>query len=289
MEKYLPDEKMEKFKDLSPEDLREKSKDFNLNDIKNNMEMRDEDFKNRFGELTINENEKIINQAKEVSDFTKSNQFQKELIANEKYILYDKSIDWSKYTGKYNNQTKEIMEQLEMTNSPLLSSNKFLDPNEKIFIVISSSLEKETIRNYFKLLESVNTDVTFILRGVIGTPKKIIPTIEYINDLLVKNKNENPEEESNRYSFNIEINPKITQRFGIKKVPAVLFIKNYNPIVQEYKEVIGSPDKDELYWTAYGEASIDYALEEINKKAKSDGVDRLLKAMNQSQSYYKGK
>jgi len=176
------------------------------------------------------------------------------------------------------------MDQLETTNSPLLSKNKFLNPNEKIFIVISSSLKKETIRNYFKMLENVNTDVTFILRGVIGSPKKIMPTIDYINGLLVKDPSKDASDQANRYSFNVEINPKITRRFDVKQVPAVLFIKNYNPVVQEYKEIIGTPDKDELYWIAYGEASIDYALEQINQKAKSDGIERLLKAMNQS--YY---
>jgi len=283
MEKYLPDSKMKQF-EISPEELREKSKGLNLGEMKTNMEMNQTEFDKKFGEIQTVKSKSADEQAKEVSDFVRTDKFQKGVAENEKYILYDKSIDWSKYTGKYNNQTKEIMEQLETTNSPLLSKNKFLNPNEKIFIVISSSLEKETIRNYFKMLENVNTDVTFILRGVIGTPKKIMPTIEYINGLLVKDTSKDVNDQSNRYSFNVEINPKVTRRFDVKQVPAVLFIKNYNPVVQEYKEIIGTPDKDELYWIAYGEASIDYALEQINKKAKSDGIERLLKAMNQS--YY---
>ncbi|AII15597.1 conjugal transfer protein TrbC (plasmid) [Campylobacter iguaniorum] len=281
MDKYLPDSKTKQF-DISPEELREKSKDLNLNDIKSNMDMNQKQFDKKFGEIQTAKSKSAEEQAKEVSEYVRSDKFQKGVKENENYILYDKSIDWSKYTGKYNNHTKEIMQQLEATNSPLLSKNKFLNPNEKLFIVISSSLKKETIRNYFKLLEKVNTDVTFILRGVIGTPKKIMPTINYINDLLVKDPNGDPSDQNNRYSFNVEINPKITRRFDVKKVPAVLFIKNYNPVVQEFKDVIGTPDKDELYWIAYGEASIDYALEQINKKAKSDGIERLLKAMSQS-------
>lgn len=283
MDKYLPDSKMKRF-DIDPEKLREKSKGLNLEKMKTNMEMNRTEFDKKFGEIQTVKSKSADKQAKDVSDFVRTDKFQKGVTENEKYILYDKSIDWNKYAGKYNSQTKEIMEQLEATNSPLLSKNKFLNANEKIFIVISSSLKKETIRNYFKMLENVNTDVTFILRGVIGTPKKIMPTINYINDLLVKDPSKDPSDMTNRYSFNIEINPKVTRRFSVKKVPAVLFIKNYNPVVQEYKEVIGTPDKDELYWIAYGEASIDYALEQINTKAKSDGIDRLLKAMKQS--YY---
>jgi len=283
MDKYLPDNKMKQF-DISPEELREKSKDFNLSNMKTNMEVNQTEFDKKYGQIQTIKSKSAEQQAKEVSNYARSDKFQKGVLENEKYILYDKSIDWSKYTGKYSDQTKEIMKQLENTNSSLLSKNQFLNPNEKLFIVISSSLKKETIRNYFKMLENVNTDVTFVLRGVIGTPKKIMPTINYINDLLIKDPNKDKSDPSNRYSFNVEINPKITRRFDVKQVPAVLFIKNYNPVVQEYKDVIGSPDKDELYWIAYGEASIDYALKQINKKAKSDGIERLLKAMNQS--YY---
>lgn len=282
MDKYLPDSKMRQF-NISPQKLREKSKDLNLSNIRTNMEINQTKFDKKYGEIQTIKSKSADNQAKEVSNYVRSKQFQKEISKNEKYILYDKSINWSKYTGKYSDQTKNIIDQLENTNSPLLSKNQFLNPNEKIFIIISSSLKNETIKNYFKILENVNTDITFVLRGVIGTPKKIMPTISYINDLLIKNPSKN--NKPDKYSFNIEINPKITRRFNIKQVPAVLFIKNYNPVVQEYKDVIGSPDKDEFYWIAYGEASIDYALEQINKKAKSDGIKRLLKAMKKS--YYK--
>jgi len=179
MQKYLPNSKTKQF-DINPEELREKSEGLNLGDMKTNMEMKQSEFDKKFGEIQTVKSKSADDQAKEVSNYVRSDKFQKGLIENEKYILYDKSIDWSQYTGKYSNQTQQIMDQLEKTNSPFLSKNKFLNANEKIFIVISSSLKKETVMNYFKLLENVNTDVTFILRGVIGNPKKIMPTIEYI-------------------------------------------------------------------------------------------------------------
>jgi len=284
MDKYLPKNKIEQFS-ISPEELRKNSKDFNLNDIKTNIEMHKKDFNKKYGAIKNVKNKKAEEEAKKLSDYAKSNKFQKGVKKTEKYILYDKSINWSKYTGKYNKQTKEIMEQLEKTNNPLLSNNKFLEPNEKLFIIISSSLEKETIRNYFKILKNVNTDVTFVLRGLIGTPKKIRPTLNYINDLLTKDKNKDSANGANRYLFSVEINPKITRRFNIKEVPAVLFIKNYNPVVEEYKSIIGHPDENEFYYVAYGEVSVDYALKQINRRAKSNGIERLLKGMKES--FYK--
>jgi len=281
MDKYLPNEKTSQFS-ISPEEMRDRTKDMNLSNFNFQADVNESRFEERFGKTKMLKNKNAEKQAEEVSTFVRTEKFQKGVSANEKYILYDKSIDWSKYTGKYSEQTKEVIDQLENTNSPLLSKNQFLNSNEKLFIVISSSIPKETIANYFKMLEKVNLDVTFIMRGVIGTPQKIMPTINYINDLLVKNPSEDPSKQENRYQYNVEINPKITRRFDVKQVPAVLFIKNYNPVVQEYKDVIGSPDKDEQYWIAYGDTSIDYALEQINKKAKSEGIDRLLKAINKS-------
>lgn len=278
MDKYLPSEKMKQL-DISPEMMREKTKDINLSNMKIQRDVNESSFKNKFGEISTLKSTSAESHAKEVSNYVRGEKFQKGVTENEKYILYDKSIDWSKYTGKYNEQTKNTIEQLEKTNSPLVSKNQYLNANEKLFIVISSSLPKETIQSYFQMLEGVNLDVTFIMRGVIGTPQKIMPTVNYINDLLVKNPKEDMTKQENRYQFNVEINPKITRRFDVKEVPAILFIKNYNPVVQEYKEVIGSPDKDEHYWIAYGDASIDYALEQINKNAKSDGIERLLKAI----------
>ena len=120
MDKYLPDSKMKQFDNISPEELREKSKGFNLDDVKTNLNMNKDEFNSKFGEVKTLNSKNAENQAKEVSSYVKSDKFQKGVSENEKYILYDKSIDWSKYTGKYNNQTKEIMEQLEKSNSPLL-------------------------------------------------------------------------------------------------------------------------------------------------------------------------
>ncbi|WP_187648688.1 TrbC family F-type conjugative pilus assembly protein [Nitrosophilus labii] len=283
MKKYLSKQRMETVR-IDPEELRKNSLDLNLTQFKKLKDMNASEIKRKYN-ISFGKSNAAEEYAKEVNNYVKSKKFQKGVVANQNYILYDKSIDWSKYAGKYSVQTKEIMEQLAKDNSPLLSTNKYLEPNEKIFIVISSSLPDATIKNYFKMLEPVNTDVTFVLRGVIGSPKKIMPTINYINKLLIKDENGDKSDIKNRYQFNIEINPKITRRFDVEAVPAVLFIKNYNPVVQQYKSTIGSPDPDELYWIAYGEASVNYTLKKINEKAKSKGIERLLKAMNKS--FYK--
>jgi len=76
MEKYLPDSKMKQF-DISPEELREKSKGLNLGDMKNNMEMNQTEFDKKFGEIQTVKSKSADEQAKEVSDYVRSDKFQK--------------------------------------------------------------------------------------------------------------------------------------------------------------------------------------------------------------------
>ncbi|MCR6574299.1 type-F conjugative transfer system pilin assembly protein TrbC [Campylobacter insulaenigrae] len=267
---------------ISVDELHKNSKDLNLSYI---QEVKNKDFNKTYENIEFIKNTNASKNAEQISSLRRSEKMQDEVLKNENYILHDKNFSFEQNLGEYSNYTKNMIKQMEETKH-LISTNKYLNPNEKIFIIISSSLKDETIRNYFKLLENVNTDITFVLRGLVGNDLRYIkPTQAYIQNLLIKNQNSDLSIEENHYKFNIEINPKITQRFDIKKVPAVLYIQNYNPIVQDYQNVIGEPDKDEKYFVAYGEASIDYALEQINKEVKSSGIERLLE--NMKNNFYK--
>ena len=177
-----------------------------------------------------------------------------------------------------------MIRELEKNKHPV--KNEYLEADERIFIIISSSMKDETIKNYFSDLQNVTSDITYVLRGVVGNDiSKFKPTQDFIVKSMSKSgKTTMSENESDEdfYNVSIEINPKITRRFKIEKVPAVLFIKNYNPAVQDFQNFIGTPDENEKYYIAYGEVQVGYALQEINKKAKSKGLDRLIKGMNKS-------
>ncbi|EAL2460478.1 hypothetical protein YZ31_07575 [Campylobacter lari] len=267
---------------ISVEELHKNSKDLNLSYV---QEIKKTDFNKTYKDITFIKDTNASKGAEEIFSLRRSERMQNEVLKNENYILHDKSFGFEQNLEEYSDYTKNMIKQMEETKH-LISTNKYLNPNEKIFIIISSSLKDETIQNYFKLLENVNTDITFVLRGLVGNDLRYIkPTQEYIQKLLIKNKNSDLSNEDNHYKFNIEINPKITQRFNIKKVPALLYIQNYNPIVQDYQNVIGKPDENEKYFIAYGEVSADYALKQINKEAKSSGIERLLK--NMKNNFYK--
>ncbi|AWI34155.1 TrbC family F-type conjugative pilus assembly protein [Helicobacter apodemus] len=260
--------------DINPDTLKQKAGELNIDFLRDTMQ-ESKEFENLQIEAPSME---YLDKAKEIKDLTNMEDFKKELKANEDYILYDKSIDFSKYTGL----NREELESIRNGSHNLQSGNRFLSSDEKIFIVISSSMPKETIINYFKTLEKVNTDVTFILQGLVGNDiSKLNPTLEYIRDLLVKDKNTSLENPENIYSFNIDINPKVTQKFNITHTPAVIFISNYDKTLQEPQELKESINGERVY-IAYGAVSADYAFKEINKKAKSKGLEKLLAQLNKS-------
>ena len=186
------------------------------------------------------------------------------IIENENYLLYDKKINWQQHLGQYKNRTNTALEQLKDkgTISSEISSNQFLEHNEKIFIIISSSIQKHILKNYFETLQKVNTDVTFVLRGTIGGVKKIKPTLDWIQEILTKNDN-------TRYEYNVIIEPRIVSKYNIKQVPAVLYVKNYNPSYTE-------ESANEEHYIYYGAVDIDYALEKINDDVKSFGINKVL-------------
>ncbi|EMS7925884.1 hypothetical protein WK350_000735 [Campylobacter upsaliensis] len=284
--KYLKD-KASMQNQIFVDELYKNTKDFNLTKLRSDFNLSKEQINEKYNP-NFYESTEANQSAKEVSNIRRSDSFGKEVVKNEDYILHDKSLNFSEYLGQYSNNTKDLINQME-SKKHLISSNKYLNSNEKLFIVLSSSMSKQSIQNYFKLLEKVNTDVTFVLRGLVGNDVRYInPTRLYIQDLLVKNPhNKDKQDKDNFYYYNIQINPKITKQYNITKVPAIIFVKNYNPIIEDYQEMPTKADENEEVFIAYGEASVDYALKEINKEAKSEGLERLLK--NMQENFYGGK
>lgn len=261
-DKYLNSQKLDQYKDTNINT----SPDFKISNIKNMSKISDKENEDT-AEMLKNslKPELLKDEATKIDTHAKSKEFQKKIIENENYLLYDKKINWQQHLGKYKNRTNTVLKQLKDkgTISSEISKNQFLANDEKLFIIISSSIPKHILKNYFDMLQKVNTDVTFVLRGTIGGVKKIKPTLEWIQDLLLSKGN------NSRYAYNIIIEPRIASKYKIQKVPAVLYIKNYDP--SYIKE-----NPDEKYYIYYGAVDIDYALEKINSDVKSLGIEKFL-------------
>lgn len=260
-DKYLNSQKLDQYRNININI----SSDFKISNIEEMTKISDEVNTNTSSMINNSlKSDTIENEAQEIDSKVKSKDFQKEIIENENYLLYDKKINWQQHLGQYKNRTNTALEQLKDkgTISSEISSNQFLEHNEKIFIIISSSIPKHILKNYFETLQKVNTDVTFVLRGTIDGVKKIKPTLDWIQNILTKNDN-------TRYEYNIIIEPRIVSKYNIKQVPAVLYVKNYNPSYTE-------ESTDEEHYIYYGTVDIGYALEKINDDVKSFGIEKIL-------------
>lgn len=211
--------------------------------------------------------------AKEINNQVRSEEFEENVKGMKEYILSDKGFNYKSYLGKYQNLADEVIKG-KVSNLP---KNNFLSNKQKIYVVISSSMPKGTIQNYFKTIQPVRTDVIFVTRGFIGDIKYIKPTLKWMKDILTKPNCNEEDKKKCMYQVNLEINPKVTRHFNISEVPAVIFVRNYDGFLSEYMP-LPKESKEEAY-IAYGDANIIYALEKINKKAKDKHLSKLIKEM----------
>lgn len=260
-DKYLNSQKLDQYRDTNINT----SSDFKISNIKEMTKISDD--LNKSTSTMIDNSLKsdvLKNEAQEIDSKVKSKDFQEKIIENENYLLYDKKINWQQHLGQYKNRTNTALEQLKDkgTVSSEVSSNQFLESNEKLFIVISSSIPKHILKNYFEMLQNVNTDVTFVLRGTMGGVKKIKPTLDWMQEVLTKKDN-------TRYEYNVVIEPRIIDKYKIERLPALLYVKNYNPSYTE-------ETTDEEHYIYYGAVDVDYALGKINGDVKSLGIGKIL-------------
>jgi len=222
--------------------------------------------------VVFNNNQQAKIEAESINKISHSNIFQKNIKNAELYILDKKGFNYQKYLGQYTSQAYKVI-------NDKYKENKYLFQKEKVYIVISSSMPEETIRNYFRDIQNIRTDIVFVMRGVIGSISRMLPTLKWIRKILTK-----PDcigdDKKCFYKVNLVINPKVTEYFNIKEVPAVIFLKNYDGFLNRHIDI---PKKThEKAYIAYGDANLKYALEAINKYAQDKGLSNLIKNMHKS-------
>ena len=136
----------------------------------------------------------------------------------------------------------------------------------KVFLAISSSIPFSTLRNYVYTDARLNGAITMVLRGVIGSATYIMPTVNWIKKLLkFKGK-------KGYYDMHVDIDPLIIDKFHIREVPALIYVRHYNP------ETFMNNNKAKAY-VVYGNASIEYGLKKIEEKTHSRYIRSLIKML----------
>jgi type-F conjugative transfer system pilin assembly protein TrbC len=81
-----------------------------------------------------------------------------------------------------------------------------------MIVFISSSIPMDTLKRY---AASASDKTVFVLRGTVGSPKTIMPTINFIKDVLC-------DERVKCRGVSIIINPELFKEYGIERVPTVI-------------------------------------------------------------------
>lgn len=147
----------------------------------------------------------------DVKKLIESDKFKTELNKTKTAIVNDDDMQYKKLSNtvkEYELAEKKKL-NIQKNDKPV---KRFLD-GDVITIFISSSMDKELIKNYFRAFKNVNTDVEFVLNGLLpNTGTKIMPTINYIKDLL-----------KDEYNFNVMIDPRKFKEYNVDRVPAILY------------------------------------------------------------------
>ncbi len=133
---------------------------------------------------------------------------------------------------------------------------------ETIYLFISSSIPKSTLRNYFADISSTRSPgVHAVMRGLIGGMKKIGPTLEFISGVSVKEVGcDIAEGECEMNRVNVQINPQLFKQYNVTSAPAVVYALS------------GGED----FLAVYGDVPLSFALEKINARVKSEWISSLL-------------
>lgn len=225
----------------------------------------------------INEKQAVY---KDAIDFTKQTMKNSDMENNIKQlqqnIINDSS--WSFAGKKYLQDILSYQEKNIQNNIP---KKEFLKEKEMIYVVISESIPENTLLNYFIDLNGYVKEVQFVLQGIIGNDiKKMMPTMNFFKNLM-----ENANPNKNIY-YEISINPKIIKALNIKQVPAIIFLENYEYTLENADSISTLNDNAKAF-VFYGDMPLAYALQKINKKAKSNTLDIFINALNKTSFYNK--
>jgi conjugal transfer pilus assembly protein TrbC len=145
-----------------------------------------------------------------------------------------------------------------------------LSSNERIYLFVSSSIPKQTLRNYMAQVAKVESpNMVVVMRGFIDGMKYVRPTLEFAHGIMKKDESCELPKECELYGVNFEIDPLLFRRHGINRVPAVVYVPDIS--VEDPGASEGLEDNAKVldFHLFYGDVSLDYALERINERAKS--------------------
>jgi len=193
--------------------------------------------------------------AEETSKLFHSPEFQ-ERIQSEQQRL-EKEV-FGEYIAPWKKKTQQAAEeQTGQTGS--------LSAGEHVFLFISSSVPDETVHAYIAGIDKgADPNVSLVMRGFVGgiSLAKAKKGQSYFSRILKKELDcPRTEKPCERYGVPIRLKPSLFTKYGITRVPAVVYEHEGNAFL------------------IHGDTGLDYLLERINREVKSTGMTNLIKKM----------
>lgn len=150
-----------------------------------------------------------------------------------------------------------------------LSANETVIFSDKPILFISSSIPKHVLRRYAMDLEKVQG--VMVLRGGLDGLKYVMPTLEFISNVLKKNESCKIEP-CEKYAVDVIIDPILFTEYGINKVPAFTIHgkENFTAYCNQ-EEPLNKINK-----LSYGDYSIKHHIKTIQKNDEYKNLIELL-------------
>ena len=138
----------------------------------------------------------------------------------------------------------------------------------------------QTVRNYAASVARLgDPNITLVMRGFVDGMSKIQPTIRFIGSVLQRDSACNPAEgECEMFPSGLAVDPLLFRRYGIDRVPVVVYAKGLKADDAALSEGDSKNATITEHHTVYGDASLEYLLDQIQREAGSRSLAALLAA-----------
>jgi type-F conjugative transfer system pilin assembly protein TrbC len=130
------------------------------------------------------------------------------------------------------------------------------------------------LRRYASDLDRLaDPNIVMVMRGFVGGMRYYKPTGDFIGQVLRKDEACEPgKEQCEAYQAGIQIDPMLFRRYGIKQVPAVVYVPQAQG-ADSGSDGAGGEADDGDYCVVYGDASLGYAFGVIGREGGRRSVN----------------
>lgn len=150
-----------------------------------------------------------------------------------------------------------------------------LNPGERIYIFISSSVPMETLRAYASSVDRIGErNIIMVMNGFVGGLKKIKPTASFIQKVVQKDPSCDPNAgRCDIFNSMVQIDPLVFSRYSIGEAPAFVYARQVKTLDAEMSEGDAKNSRVNDFLVVRGDVSLAYALELFRRETQSSSLE----------------